>query len=156
MMHVAVSSEHVLELAFLVLDVNGTVALDGQLLTGVKERLLALGGQIDIWLISADTHGTLDRMAAEIGVQARRIRTGGEATQKAALVNELGAAHVVAIGNGVNDASMLHLAILGIAVMGEEGLTAECLFAADLVAPSILAALDLFLKPRRLMATLRA
>ena len=62
---------------------------------------------------------------------------------------------VVAVGNGANDAAMLHKASLGIAVLGGEGLALACLTAADIVVPDIGAALDLLLQPRRILATLR-
>jgi len=62
---------------------------------------------------------------------------------------------VVAIGNGANDAAMLQEAALGIAVLGPEGLAAEALLAADVVVASIEDALDLLLRPHRLVATLR-
>jgi soluble P-type ATPase len=51
---------------------------------------------------------------------------------------------------------MLHIAGLGIAVLQAEGASAEAVAAADLLVPSVTAALDLFLQPRRLMASLRS
>jgi soluble P-type ATPase len=92
------------------------------------------------------------------------LQSGDEATQKAALVDELDAERVIAIGNGANDARMLRQAALGtlalagsarVAVLGDEGLAAVCMTAADVVVPSIESALDLLLYPRRLVATLR-
>jgi soluble P-type ATPase len=50
---------------------------------------------------------------------------------------------------------MLHEAALGICVLGPEGMAVEALMAADVVAPSVLDALDLLYHPLRLMATLR-
>ena len=50
---------------------------------------------------------------------------------------------------------MLQEAALGIAVLGPEGLAAEALLAADVVVASIEDALDLLLRPHRLVATLR-
>jgi soluble P-type ATPase len=50
---------------------------------------------------------------------------------------------------------MLAAAGLGIAVLGPEGLAKGAMEAADVVAPGILAALDLLLKHKRLVATLR-
>jgi soluble P-type ATPase len=94
----------------------------------------------------------------------RRLQSGDEAARKAALVDELGAARVVAIGNGANDAMLLRQAVLGtlalagsarVAVLGGEGLAAVCLAAADVVVPSTEVVLDLLLCPRRLIATLR-
>jgi P-type E1-E2 ATPase len=144
-----------LHLKYLVLDMNGTLALDGQLLPGVRERLELLSAQLEIWLISADTHGTLSALAPTLKVNLRRMEPQAGAAQKGALVEELGAAQVAAIGNGANDADMLHRAALGIAVLGPEGLAAVCLTAADLLVPNIETALDLLLRSRRLVATLR-
>ena len=155
MLEIAIPGHDPLRLKYLVLDLNGTLALDGQLLPGVRERLEALSNQLEIWLISADTHGTLTTLASNLKVSLRRVDPQAATAQKGALVEELGAAQVAAIGNGVNDADMLHQAALGIAVLGPEGLAAACLVAADLLAPNIEAALDLLLHPRRLVATLR-
>jgi P-type E1-E2 ATPase len=156
MLEIVIPSRGVLHLEHLVLDVNGTIALDGQLSGGVSERLDNLRELMDIWLVSADTQGTLAALAAGLQVGARRLRSGDEAAQKAALVEELGADRVVAVGNGANDVAMLRRAAVGIAVLGGEGLAATCLSAADVIAPDIGTALDLLLRPRRLIATLRA
>ena len=155
MLEIDIPSRGLLRLEHLVLDVNGTIALDGQLVPAAYERLERLCEKLDLWLVSADTQGTLAQLAADLKAQTRLLQPGDEAAQKAALVNELGAERVVAIGNGANDAMMLRQAALGIAVLGGEGLSAVCLTAADVVVPSIEAALDLVLYPRRLVATLR-
>jgi soluble P-type ATPase len=70
-------------------------------------------------------------------------------------IEQLGAEHVVAIGNGANDAGMLSAAALGIAVLGAEGLAVEALLAAAVVVGCIEDGLDLLLHPQRLVATLR-
>ncbi len=155
MLEITIPSRGLLRLEYLVLDVNGTIALDGQLLPGVRERLDRLRVALDLWLVSADTHGTLAELADALQVKWRRLKQGDEAGQKAAFVQELGAGRVIAFGNGANDAAMLQRAALGIAVMGGEGLATACLTAADVVVPSIESALDLLLYPRRLIATLR-
>lgn len=147
------------DLQHLVLDVNGTVACGGRLIEGVRQRLHALrssGWQVH-W-ITADTRGRQTALDEELGWPARRISAaapGSEAAEKASFVRSLGAEAVVAIGNGSNDLAMLHQAGLGIAVLGPEGLALDTLTAADLVAPDILAALDLLRDPDRLVATLR-
>jgi len=151
LLEIAITSRRVLRLEYLLLDVNGTIALDGQPIPGVRERLDRLSETLGIWLVSADTQGTLAALAASLKVKTHLLQPGDEAAQKAALVQELGAERVIALGNGANDAAMLHRAALGIAVMGGEGLTA-----ADVVTPNIESALDLLLYPRRLVATLRA
>jgi P-type E1-E2 ATPase len=155
MLEITIPSRGVLRLEYLLLDVNGTIALDGQLLSGVRERLIELSRRVEIRLVSANTHGTVETLAAGLKVKAQILQPGNEVAQKAALVEELGAERVVAMGNGANDAAMLRRAALGIAVLGGEGLAVTSLTAADVLAPNIEAAFDLLLYPRRLVATLR-
>jgi len=71
-------------------------------------------------------------------------------------VRRLGRSRVACIGNGRNDRLMLRAAALGIAVVQAEGASAEALAAADLMVLSATDALDLFLRPRRLIASLRS
>ena len=145
-----------LRLEHLLLDVNGTIARDGELLAGVAERVAALRELLAARVLSADTFGRLDEQARALGIPATRLRPGQpEGAQKAAVVRSLGPAGVVAIGNGANDAEMLTAAAVGIAVLGPEGLSARALASADVVVGSIGDALDLLLRPRRLVATLR-
>lgn len=144
-----------LRIEHLVLDVNGTLALDGALLDGAAKRIGALRDRLEIHLLTADTHGRQSVIDQLLNLEALRIRGGREAEQKAEYVRSLGAERVAAIGQGANDALMLREAALGICVMSLEGLAVETLTASDLLMPDILSALDLFDKPLRLIASLR-
>lgn len=144
-----------LTLYYAVLDVNGTLATDGRLIEGVAERLDMLKGQLETHLLTADTHGTLAQIDAALGLTSWRINPGDEAEQKADYVERLGGEYVVAIGSGANDSGMLRASALSIAVLGAEGLCTDTLHAADMLAPSILDALDMLLAPKRIVATLR-
>lgn len=148
--HVAGHAE--LRLEHLLLDVNGTLTNRGALVDGVAERLAALAGTLEIHLLSADTFGTLAQVAGALGARARLVASGEE---KADVVGELGSARCAAIGNGANDAAMLHAAALGIVVIGPEGAAGGAVSSADVVCASILDALDLLLDERALAATLR-
>jgi soluble P-type ATPase len=75
---------------------------------------------------------------------------------KLAYIKELGAHATVSIGNGRNDGLMLKHAALGIALIQEEGASAETLMAAQIVCKDILSALDLLRNPKRMVATLRS
>ncbi len=143
------------EIEHLVMDVNGTLATDGILLHGVAERIATLRGELIIHLLTADTHGRQAAIDAQVGLTAVRIAPGGETEQKAEYVRKLGSDKVAAVGQGANDAQMLAAARLGICVMSVEGAAKETLLAADLIAPDILSALNLFEKPLRIIATLR-
>ena len=151
----AIPGRGVLRLEYLVLDLNGTLSLDGELIDGVIARLEQLRDDFTPCLLTADMHGTATELATNLQLELRRIKPTAEPEQKGAIVRELGPQGVVAIGAGANDAGMLDAAALGIAVLGLEGLAISALRAADVVTPSITEALDLLLVPDRLIATLR-
>jgi P-type E1-E2 ATPase len=138
-----------------VLDLNGTLALDGQVLPGVAERLLRLEEAVNVHVVTADTRGTASEVADRLGLRLRRVQGLQQAEQKQRFLQGLGPQYVIAIGNGNNDALMLEAASLGIAVVGPEGCATRALAAADLVVRDILEALDLPLNPERILATLR-
>ncbi len=139
----------------LVMDVNGTLAVDGQLSDGVAEKIASLRDRLSIHLLTADTHGRQSVIDQQLGLTAVRITPGDEAMQKADYVRMLGGETVAAIGQGANDAAMLASARIGICVMSVEGVARETLLASDLVAPTILSALELLEKPMRITASLR-
>jgi soluble P-type ATPase len=143
------------ELEHLVMDVNGTIAIDGQLIEGLAKKIGALRDRLTIHLLTADTHGKQAVIDQQLGLTAVRIAQGGESLQKAEYVSKLGCEKVVAIGQGANDAEMLELARLGICVMSAEGVAKETLLAADLILPNIIHALDLLENPMRIVASLR-
>lgn len=139
----------------LVLDLNGTIAADGEIIEGVAERLQSLSELLDVSIVTADTHGSASRLGAHLHVQIHRVEQGAEDVQKLALVQRLGEKTTVAIGNGRNDVSMLKEAALGICVIGEEGAATEAVMSCDIVVAGICAALDLLVNTDRLVATLR-
>lgn len=145
-----------LRIEHLVTDVNGTLAVDGQLIDGLVKRISMLRDRIAVRMITADTHGRQFNIDQQLGMAAVRLDPGGnEAEQKAEFVRALGSQNVVAIGQGANDAAMLKEAALGICVMSREGVAVETLLAADIVVPDIFTAFELLEKPVRLLATLR-
>jgi P-type E1-E2 ATPase len=156
MLSVAVPGFGTLRIAHLVLDYNGTLAVDGALLPGVKRRLAALRSALRIHVVTADTFGKAHASLAGLDCRLEIVKSGGEDRAKAAYVRRLRPERVACIGNGRNDRRMLRVAALGIAVVQAEGASTEALAAADLVVPSVSDALELFLNPRRLTASLRA
>jgi P-type E1-E2 ATPase len=137
-------------------DLNGTLATDGTLTEAVKEKLRLLQSLIAVYLVTADTHGTAADLAGDCGgIEIARIKAGDEAKQKDKILQKLGARQTIALGNGANDALMLRQACLGICVMHGEGTSLQALLASDVLVASAEEALDLLLKPARLVATLR-
>ena len=155
MIEINIPGRGTLRLEHLVTDVNGTLALDGQIIAGVAKQISALSDRLTIHMLTADTHGRQGLIDQQLSLTAVRIQPGNEAEQKAEYVRSLGADSVVALGQGANDANMLKEAALGICVISQEGLATETLLSADLVLPSINAALELLDRPLRIIASLR-
>jgi len=157
MIEVTVPGKGVLQFRVLLLDLNGTLATDGEILPGVHERIERLAQVLDVFLVTCDTHGNGARIAEKLGI--RLIRTGmpgpDEAEAKAQAASSLGRERTIAIGNGDADALMLKESALGIVVLGEEGLSIKALHQADILMRNICDALDLLLNEKRLIATLR-
>lgn len=155
MIEITIPGRGILRIEHLVTDVNGTLALDGQLLDGIARQLPALRDRIQIHMLTADTHGKQANIDHQLNMAATRIQKGNESQQKADFVNRLGAENVIALGQGANDAAMLRAAGIGVAVMSIEGLAIETLNAADLLMPDTPSALALLENPVRLIASLR-
>lgn len=145
-----------LKLSHLVLDFNGTLALDGALLAGVAPLLSALAQQMTIHVVTGNTHGTAQDALHGLDCNVVLLPPQGQAMAKREFVQQLGADATVVIGNGRNDVLMMQVASLAIAVIEGEGGAYEALSAADVVTTDIQAALGLLLHPKRLIATLRA
>ena len=147
-----------IEISHIVCDMNGTLALDGNLLPGVNEAFGQLKGLVEIHIVSADTYSRLSELETALGdlvSHFKRLQPGSEAEQKLEYIEALGAYSVAAIGQGTNDRLMLKGAALGICVLSPEGTAVESMLSADILVPDILTALGLFLNPSRLKATLR-
>jgi P-type E1-E2 ATPase len=144
-----------LRLQHLVTDVNGTLAVDGQLIDRIAQQTDLLKDRLTVHPLTADTHGRQAIIDRQLNLTAVRIQPGNEAAQKAEYVRRLGAQNVVAIGQGANDAAMLKEAALGICVLSQEGVAVETLLCADLLMPDIATALELLNKPLRIAASLR-
>ncbi len=156
MIDITIPGSGKIQLEHLVLDYNGTLACDGNLLECVAERLTALAQVLTIHVITADTFGKVQAAMAGLPCMVRILPQTGQGHAKMAYVWQLDRTRVAAIGNGRNDRLMLQAAKLGIAVVGPEGAAVDTLHAADIAVPNIHAALDLLQNPLRLVATLRA
>lgn len=139
-----------------VLDFNGTLAVDGSLLDDVEIHLRALSTRFHLHVLTGDTHGSAKKELANVNCEVNILPAENQAIAKANYVINLDADHVIAIGNGRNDQQMLQVARIGIAVLGQEGLALSALSSANIVVPDIFSAFSLLRDNKRLLATLRA
>lgn len=156
MIEISIPGFRDLRLEHLVLDYNGTLAVDGRLIPGVKDRLQTLAKDLGVHVVTADTFGKVRSALGDSDCTVTILPAGDQAEAKREYVLGLGADRTVCIGNGRNDRLMLHEAALGIAVILPEGAFAGSLTAADVVCTGIAEALDLLKNPLRLTATLRS
>jgi len=121
----------------------------------VKEKINSLSDKVKIYILTADTQGTATEESSDIGVELLKVSGEDSTGVKLRVVESLDPTKTVAIGNGNNDHLILKEAALGIVVLGEEGMSVSAMKNADIIVKNISDALDLFLKPKRLIATLR-
>lgn len=155
MLAIAIPGFRDLQLEHLVLDYNGTLAVDGRLIPGVREALVALADQVEIHIVTADTFGCAGSELSGLPVKITIIPLESQADAKVAYVKGLGVERVCAVGNGRNDRKMLAAAAVGVALVQQEGGAGEAVAAAAVITSDIHDALDLLRHPTRLIATLR-
>lgn len=154
MITIDIPGREIITIEHLVLDYNGTVAEDGQLIDGVEERMRALKDIVNIHVLTADTYGTVRAQCDPIGVHVETFPRAGAAECKLEIVQRLGS-HVMCVGNGFNDVLMFDAADLSVAVLEKEGTYAGLIAHADIVTRSIVDAFDLLIRTDRMRATLR-
>ena len=154
MLNIQIPGREELVLNHLILDYNGTIVEDGEIIEGIRPRLGELSKALSIYVITADTHGTAIKKCEGLPLQVLTFPTTQVGDIKAREAQKLGGG-VVTIGNGFNDIQMSDVADLSICVMGREGCCGKLLLHTDVVVTSIEDALDLLLIPGRLRATLR-
>lgn len=155
MIQVNIPGRDTMNLEILVLDFNGTLAVDGEMFESVKDSLLRLSPYLRIHILTSDTFGTVERQCKGFPVQVNVLESMDHTTEKADYLGQFNTHEVIAVGNGANDHLMLERAHLGIAVIGFEGASMQTLLSADLVVNRIEDAFGLLMEPQRLKATLR-
>ena len=143
-------------LKHLVLDYNGTLALDGRLLPGVHELLGMLSKSLEIHVVTSDTFCLAEAELGGLPVKLTIVPEADPAVAKFEYVRWLGPETVVAIGNGSNDRKMLAAAAIGIFTVQREGGSVRAMGRADIITNHVLEALELIRNPKRLVATLRS
>lgn len=155
MMNLEIPGSGTLHIENLLLDYNGTLALDGSLLPGVEDLLNELSANFRIHIITADTFGNAASELKNVNCTFIKLGTSGQTEAKLKYLTDCGRDVTACIGNGKNDRLMLKESVLGIALIQGEGACTGTLLDSDIVCTDIFSALEFFRKPARLVATLR-
>ncbi len=142
-----------IEIKTLILDLNGTLTVKGELVKGVPEILEKIKNKgIKIVLFSGDTRGNGKKVADELNIELVVTPTGKDKRKSALKLNP---STCVAIGNGLIDVPLLKTVKLSILTLQAEGIHTECVKEADIIVPSIIDALNLLIDESSLISTLR-
>lgn len=145
----------VFEFENIVLDLNGTISVDGKIHPKAREKINVLAKRAKIYVLTADTRGRAEQILAKLKAETILLSSNNTSREKVEFIQAIGANRTVAIGNGYNDHLMVKAAALGLCIIGREGASAETMKRSDVVFQNVLDALDFLLRPLRNKATLR-
>ena len=155
MIHVQIPGRGVVEIHNVVFDYNGTLAVDGKPVEGVYQRLKALADKVNLFIVTADTFGTVRKYFSDTSVEIIIVDRDCGGDFKKEFLFKLGRERTAAVGNGKNDVDMLRESCLGIGIIGAEGCFSGIISCCDIVVTSPIHAIDILLNPARIKATLR-
>jgi soluble P-type ATPase len=143
-----------LEIDFILLDFEGTLASGRRVHPKAKDKINLLSKRTKIYILTKGEKQGVEEVLKKVKAEIIYLMEGECSQKKLDLLRQLGALRTVAIGNGVDDAPMIEEAGFGICIMGKEGTFSDVMEKADVVFTDILDALDFLLKPLRQKATL--
>jgi soluble P-type ATPase len=143
-----------LEIEFILLDFEGTLATDRRIHPKAKDKLNLLSKRTKIYILAKGEQEAIREILKKVKAEILFLPEGEVSQGKLDLLRQLGPARTVAIGNGADDVPMIEEAGLGICIMDVEGASGEAIKKADVVFTDILHALDFLLKPLRHKAAL--
>ncbi|MCT4633837.1 MAG: HAD hydrolase family protein [Firmicutes bacterium] len=143
------------EIKNLIFDYNGTIAKKGQVIEGLKEVIVALCQDFNVFIVTADTYGSVRENFKDTPVKIKIISGDHEADLKLKALFEIGPENSISFGNGRNDVHMLKQSAIGIGIIGSEGMASSLVQSADILVKSIFDAVDLVNNKNSLIATLR-
>jgi soluble P-type ATPase len=143
-----------LEIEFILIDFEGTLASDRRVHPKAKDKINLLSKRTKIYILTKEEKERVEEVLKKVKAEIVYLTEGEPSQKKLDLLRRLGATRTVTVGNGVDDVLMIEEAGLGVCVLGKEGTSSEAMKKADLVFTNILDALDFLLKPLRQEATL--
>jgi len=139
----------------IVFDYNGTIAVNGKLANGVSQLINILSKYANIYILTADTYGTVEKECMDIEGKVLTFPLGNAGDFKREIVKNLGGEKTLCVGNGYNDILMFEESALSIGIIEAEGASGKLLTKADIVARDIIDGINIILNNNMVKATLR-
>jgi soluble P-type ATPase len=143
-----------LDIHFVLIDFEGTLAMDGRVHPKAKDKVNLLSKRATIIILTKSNREKVEEALRKMRAEILYVTEGDSSQQKLNALQRLGAHQTAVIGNGLDDVRIMEQAGLGMCVIGKEGASAEAMAKADLVVTHVLDALDFLLKPMRQRAIL--
>ena len=143
-----------LEIECILVDFEGTLAVDGRVDPKAKDKINLLSKRTRIYVLTTSGQEDVAEALRKVKAEVIPLKEGEGTQKKLNALRQAGEERTVVIGNGMNDLGMIKKAGLSIGVISKEGTAAGIFEQADLVFMSLLDALDFLLKPLRQKATL--
>jgi len=143
-----------LDIHFILIDFEGTLAMDGRVHPKAKDKVNLLSKRATIYILTKSNREKVEETLRKMKAEILYVAEGDSSQQKLNVLQRLGPHQTAVIGNGLDDGQIMEQAGLGMCVIGKEGSSAEAMAKADLVVTHVLDALDFLLKPLRQRATL--
>lgn len=136
-------------------DYNGTLAVDGKIDASIKEKIIKLKDVLDVYILTADTYGTVAKECKDLGVVIKSFPQENAGYEKKKIIQQLGKHKTISVGNGFNDIPMSQESSLSIGIIGQEGASGKLFYHCDIVLKDIHDVFEMINKTDRIKATLR-
>jgi soluble P-type ATPase len=143
-----------LEIEYLLIDFEGTLAMDRRVHPKAKDKINLLSKRLKIYIFAKEEKERVEEVLKRVKAEIVFLNRGEASKQKLELIQRLGAFRTAVIGNGIDDLSIMKEAALGMVILGKEGTSGVLIQIANLVFTDVIDALDFLLKPLRQRATL--
>lgn len=142
-----------IEINTIVLDLNGTLAVNGEIVPGSKEKIAELNKLgFKIILFTGDQRGNAKEICDDLGIEFYKA---GNSEEKEKIFLTLDLEKTAAIGNARIDVGKFKHAKVSIATLQAEGIHTGILSDVDVIVPSVIDALNFFIDPNIFCATMR-
>lgn len=143
-----------LEIDFILIGFEGTLAPDRRVHPKAKDKINLLSKRSKIYILTKEEKQRIEDVLRKVKAEVVYLTEEKSSEKKSDLVTRLGATRTVSVGNGTDDASMMKAAAFALCVIGKGGASVETVKNADVVFTDVLDALDFLLKPLRQKAIL--
>ncbi len=143
-----------LEIDHLLIDFEGTLAMDRRVHPKAKDKINLLSKRLKIYIFVKEEKERAEEVLKKVKAEIIFLNKGEASKQKLELIQSLGSFRTAVIGNGIDDLSIIKEAALGMVILGKEGTSGALIQIANLVFTDVIDALDFLLKPLRQRATL--